>query len=70
MRITASGFATIALLTTILWGCIVFEHLTVIRARAGAERALNEIRLLQLKKRIIPTAVPMSSPRSTPPEIG
>jgi len=70
MRITAPGLATIAVLTTILWGCLVAEHWTVAHARAEAYRALSEIRALQLKKNIVPAAAPVSPQRGVRPEIG
>ena len=70
MRITGPGLATIAVLTLILWGCILAEHWTVAHARAEAGRALSEIRELQLKKHIIPAAAPVQPPRRVRPEIG
>ena len=50
MRITRQGLCSIALLTGILWGCIVVERRTIAHARADADHALSEIRALQLKK--------------------
>ncbi len=70
MRITGSGLAAITILTGILWGCIVIEQRTLTRARAEGERALEEIRVLQLKKHIVPAAAPAQTPSPAPPEIG
>jgi len=69
MRITGPGLTTIALLTGILWGCLVAEHRTVAHARAEAYRALSEIRALQLKKRILPAVAPVRTTERTAPEI-
>ena len=69
MRITGQGLTTIALLTAILWGCLVVEHRTVAHARAEGYRALSEIRALQLKKRILPAASPVRATERTAPEI-
>jgi len=70
MRTTGPGLATIAVLTIILWGCILAEHWTVAHARADAYRALSEIRALQLKKHIVPAAAPVRPQREVRPEIG
>jgi len=70
MRITGPGLATIAVLTSILWGCIVAEHCTVAHARAEAYRALSEIRALQVKRGIVPVSAPVPRRRPVRPEIG
>jgi hypothetical protein len=70
MRITSQGLCSITLLTGVLWGCLVVEKLTVVHARANADRALSEIRALQLKKRILPAAAPVERPRATRPALG
>jgi hypothetical protein len=69
MRITGTGLTTIAFLTAILWGCLLVEHRTVAHARLEGYRALSEIRSLQLKKHILPAAVPVRSSERAAPEI-
>ena len=63
MKITGEGVCWIAVLTGILWGCLVVERLTVAHARADGYRALEQIHEMQLKKNIIPTASPTARPR-------
>jgi hypothetical protein len=70
MRITGPGLAAIAILTGILWGCIILEQRTLAHARAEGERALDEIRVLQMKKHLVPTVAPTQAPRPVRPEIG
>ena len=70
MRITGPGLAAIAVLTTVLWTCILIEHWTVSQARTEAYRALSEIHALQLKKRVVPSAAPVRPERRTMPDIG
>ena len=70
MKITSRGLSSIAVLTGLLWSCIVVENLTVKRARANAYQALQQIRVLQLKKRITPAALPVLRPHPASPSIG
>jgi hypothetical protein len=70
MKITRQGLCSIALLTGVLWGCIMVEKRTVEHARADADRALSEIRALQLKKHIVPAALPAERPRPAKPALG
>ncbi len=70
MRITGPGLTTIAILTAILWACLIAEQWTFARARAEAYRALDDIRALQLRKRILPATAPVRAPRPAGPEIG
>jgi len=70
MRITTPGLCAIACLTCVLWGCIFFEHRTLAHARAEADRALSEIRSLQLKKHVIPATTPAREPRHAGPVMG
>ena len=58
IKITGQGLCSIALLTGILWGCIVMEKSTVDHARLNAQRALEEIRVLQLKRQAVPASAP------------
>lgn len=69
MRITRQGLCTIALLTGVLWSCILVEHRTVTHARAEADRALSEIRALQVRKHIVPVTSP-SEPRAPRSDLG
>lgn len=70
MRITASGLSTIAVLTAILWGCIIMEHLTRVRTRSEVNRTMGEIRALQLKRHMIPASAPASPMPQSRPQIG
>jgi len=70
MKITRQGLCSIAVLTALLWGCIVLERLTVLHARAGAYHALDQIHRLQLKKGLIPVTAPQLRPDSQRPQIG
>jgi hypothetical protein len=63
MKITGQGLCSIAALTGILWGCILIEKRTVDRARADGYRALEEIRVLQLKRHAIPVYSPAPARR-------
>ena len=69
MKITGQGLCSIAALTAILWGCLIVERLTMAHARAEGDRALEQIRALQIKKGIFPAAAPAWR-RSTPSAIG
>ncbi len=70
MKITGQGVCWIAVLTGILWGCLVVERLTIAHARVEGERALEQIHELQLKKNIIPTASPTLQFRPARPLVG
>jgi len=70
MEISRQGLCSIAVLTGILWGCVFAERLTLAHARADAGHALEQIRELQLKKRIFPVAAPVPSRRPTTPAVG
>ena len=70
MEISHEGLCSIAMLTAILWGCLFVEKLTVASARADAYRALDQIRALQLKKRIIPAATPALPRQQSAPVLG
>lgn len=70
MKITRQGLFLIAVLTALLWGCIVVERLTIVRARANAYHALDQIHILQLKKHLVPVAAPESRPDPQRPAIG
>jgi hypothetical protein len=69
VKITTQGLCSITVLTALLWGCIFLERRTIAHARAEACRALDEIRTLQLKKRIVPVSAP-AFPRSDRPAAG
>jgi hypothetical protein len=58
MKITGQGLYSIAALTAILWGCLFIERLTIAHARADGDRALEQIRALQIKKGIFPATAP------------
>ncbi len=70
MKITRQGLCSIALLTAVLWGCILMERRNIAHARADAYRALDEIRVLQLKKHMVPATAPSFPSRSYRPAAG
>jgi len=70
MQITRQGLFSIAVLTALLWGCIVLERLTVWHARANAYHAIDEIHRLQLKRHLLPVTAPVLRPDSQRPAIG
>jgi len=69
MRITGHGLWSITALTTVLWGCILVERHTVDHARANGLRALEQIRVLQMKRQAQPAASPVRH-RLVNPSIG
>jgi hypothetical protein len=70
MKITGEGVCWIAVLTGVLWGCLLVERLTIAHARVEGYRALEQIHQLQLKKSIIPTASPTAQPGPARPLVG
>jgi hypothetical protein len=70
MKISGQGICWIAVLTGILWGCLLVESLTIAHARANGYRALEQIHEMQLKKSIIPTTTPTAQPRPARPLVG
>ena len=65
-KITGAGLGSIALSVTILWGCILGEHLIVQRANRDFLKAMAEIRLLQSKKNAEPASLPAPHRRVRP----
>ena len=57
-KITGAGLTSIAVLVTILWGCILGEHLILRRANREYSQAMTQIRLLRSKKRAEPASLP------------
>ena len=70
MKVTGQGLCWIAVLTALLWSCILAERLTLAHARASAYRTLEQIHELQLKQHMIPAAVPDFRPRTARPAAG
>jgi len=70
MKITGPGLWAIATLTAILWGCFFLERQTVTRARANGYRALDEIRVLQQRKHLVPASSPVLTHRPSGPAVG
>ena len=59
-KITGAGLSSIALLVTVLWGCIVGEHLILRNANRDFSQAMAQIHELQSKRRMEPAAAPKS----------
>jgi hypothetical protein len=70
IKITGQGLCSIAILTGVLWSCLLVERRTVENARAEAYRALDEIQVLQRKQHAIPAASPVFRPHRSIPAIG
>lgn len=70
MKISGEGVCWIAVLTGVLWGCLLVERLTIAHARVEGYRALEQIHQLQLKKSIIPTVSPAAQPGPARPLVG
>ena len=66
LKITGHGLWSITALTTVLWGCIFLERRTVEHARENGLRALEQIRVLQMKRQAEPAASPGRRRRDTP----
>lgn len=63
--ISNRGLLVIALLVTVLWGCIVAEHAIVSQARRQTEMLLRSRPAIPAKYRL-PLCRPGSRPRSYP----
>lgn len=59
-KITGAGLSSIALLVTVLWGCIVGEQLILQNANRDFSQAMTQIRELQSKRGVEPAATPKS----------
>jgi len=66
VKITRQGLCWIAVFTGVLWGFLLFERITVDHARARASRALEEIRVLRMKRQAVPASSPTFRHRLTP----
>jgi len=66
LKITGHGLWSITALTVVLWGCILVERLTVEHARENGLRALEQIRVLQMKRQAEPAASPGRHRLDTP----
>jgi hypothetical protein len=64
MKISGTGLGSIAMLVTLLWACILGEHLIVERANRELSAAMSNIRLMQ-RRRIGP--LPVSLPGASRP---
>jgi len=58
LKITGHGLWSITALTVVLWGCILVERLTVEHARENGLRALEQIRVLKMRRQAEPAASP------------
>lgn len=57
-KITGEGLSAIAVLVVLLWGCLVGEHLIVRRANLEVRRVLHQVRLLRMKRQVVPVSAP------------
>jgi hypothetical protein len=62
-RITGQGLASIAILVTLLWTCIIGERLISRHAARGAEQVMRSMRELRFKTRHEPAAAPVRPSR-------
>jgi hypothetical protein len=69
-KITRTGLSAIAMLVTILWACILSEHLIVRRANEELSRAMWQMRELRTKRGAEPASIPAQQPRFIRPVVG
>lgn len=63
-NITGQGLASMAILVTLLWSCVIGQRVILRRANACAEEVIRAMHDLQMKNRQVPAAVP--APRLHP----
>jgi hypothetical protein len=70
-RITGSGLTGIALSVVLLWSCIISERLIVKNANVEARRTLQEMRMMRLRRHLVPVSAPGDGiPRHVRPDVG
>jgi hypothetical protein len=58
-RITRPGLVSIAILVSILWGCVLGERYLLRHSKMETYRALRDIRYLKFKRRAEPATHPV-----------
>jgi hypothetical protein len=58
-KITGQGLLAIACSVSLLWGCLIGEHVMLRHAAAERARVLRQMQLLQRQPRPIPAGAPM-----------
>ena len=61
-KITRSGLVTIAILVSILWGCVFVERILTHQSKIETYRALRQMRYLKFKRRVEPASRPLPPP--------
>ncbi len=69
-KITGQGLTWIAALVIVLWCCILTESVVIRRARLDAQRSVNKLRVLRLKRRAEPAALPIPTKAPNRPAVG
>lgn len=70
-KITGEGLASIAVLVTLLWGCVLVEGSMVRNSRRETARLLMDLRKLKNGGRVIPVSRPEGfRPENTRPVVG
>ncbi len=52
--ITNRGLTTLAILVALLWGCLVAERVTAVRANREASQVIEQLRRLRMKRFVEP----------------
>ena len=68
-KITGEGLASIAVLVTLLWGCILFENSLVRNSRRETARLLWDLQKMKGGK-VIPVSHPLRFPGPSRPVTG
>lgn len=63
-NITGQGLASMAILVSLLWSCVIGQRVILRRANACAGEAIRAMHEMQMKNRRVPAAVP--APRLHP----
>lgn len=69
-QISGAGLATIGVMVTLLWGCLIGERVIVNRANVEMARTLREVRLMRARRFTQPVSVPARFPRPARPTLG
>ena len=63
-KITGKGLASLALLVSLLWTCVIGQRVLVRRAEIDTAETLRAMYLLQKKTHHVPAALPLHPPRA------
>ncbi|MCU1262681.1 MAG: hypothetical protein JWO80_5566 [Bryobacterales bacterium] len=69
-KITGEGLAWIAVMVTLLWGCVLLEDSMVKHSRRETARVLLDLRKMKNGGRVLPASRPLQFPGFTRPVAG